>query len=132
MSIVLQVGIAAALTSYTYFFYDDWFFIAQARRVPFGIHYLRMGLFEHFSPVSRLLDKLLVYGSTVSFTLAHSLELLLYAAAIAAFVFVVRTILGPAGRRSRSPSCSDSRCFYCVYSTGGRRPPTSCRRRFSV
>ena len=94
VSILVQVAIAAVLTAYTYYFLDDWYFIAQARRVPFSISYLRMGLFEHFSPISRLLDKLLVYNSTGSFTLAHSLELIMYAAAIAAFAFVVRTILG--------------------------------------
>jgi hypothetical protein len=94
LSVLLQVAIAAALTSYTYFFLDDWYFIAQARRMPLSIHYLRMGLFEHFSPISRLLDKLLVYNSTGSFTLAHSLELAMYAGAIGAFAFVVRTILG--------------------------------------
>jgi hypothetical protein len=94
LSILFQIAIAAALTSYTYYFLDDWYFIAQARRIPFSIHYLRMGLFEHFSPISRLLDKLLVYNSTGSFTLAHTLELAMYAAVIAAFAFVVRTILG--------------------------------------
>lgn len=93
-SILLQVLCAAALTSYTFFFLDDWYFIAQARLIPFSLSYLRLGLFEHFSPISRLLDKLLVYNSTGDFTLAHSLELLMYGAAIAAFAFVVRTILG--------------------------------------
>jgi hypothetical protein len=94
LSIGLQVASAAALTAYTYYFLDDWYFIAQARRVPFSITYLRMGLFEHFSPISRALDKLLVYNSTGNFTLAHSLELAMYAAAVAAFAFVMRTILG--------------------------------------
>jgi hypothetical protein len=94
LSIAFQVASAAALTAYTYFFVDDWLFIAEARRIPFGLPYLRMGLFEHFSPISRLLDKLLVHDSTGSFALAHSLQLLMYAAAIAAFAFAVRTILG--------------------------------------
>jgi hypothetical protein len=94
LSIVLQVASAAALTSYTYFFLDDWYFIAQARRIPLSIDYLRQGLFEHFSPITRLLDKLLIHDSTGSFALAHDLQLLMYAAAIVAFAFVVRTILG--------------------------------------
>lgn len=91
---MLQVLSAAALTSYTYFFVDDWLFIAQARRTPLSVAYLREPLFEHFSPVSRLLDKLLIHDSTGSFALAHGLQLFMYAAAIAAFAVVVRTILG--------------------------------------
>jgi len=94
VSIVLQVLSAAALTAYTYFLADDWLFIGQARRIPLSIDYLRMPLFEHFSPITRLLNKLLVHDTTGSFALAHDLMLLMYAAAIAAFAFVVRTILG--------------------------------------
>jgi hypothetical protein len=94
VSIALQVLSAAALTAYTYFLADDWLFIAQARRIPLSIHYLRMSLFEHFSPITRLLNKLLIHDSTGSFALAHGLMLLMYAAAIVAFAFVARTILG--------------------------------------
>ena len=94
LMVVLQVISAAALTAYTYFFVDDWLFIAQARRIPLSVGYLRLALFEHFSPVSRILDKLLIHNSTGSFTLAHSLQLLMYAAAIGAFALLMRTILG--------------------------------------
>ena len=94
VSIMLQVLIAAVLTAYTYFFIDDWLFIAEARRLPLSLSYLRKPLYEHFSPISRLLDKLLVGDTTGSFALAHDLQLVMYAAAIAAFAFVVRTILG--------------------------------------
>jgi hypothetical protein len=93
LSIALQLASATALTAYTSFFLDDWVFLGQARRTQFSLHYLRLGLYEHFSPLSRLLDKLVSY-STGSFALAHSLQLLMYAAAIVAFAFVVRTILG--------------------------------------
>jgi len=89
-----QVVSAAVATSYTFFFVDDFLLLDQARKEPFTLSYLRQGLFEHFSPVSRLLDKLLVVISPGSFVLAHGIELALYAAALIAFAFVIRVILG--------------------------------------
>lgn len=90
----LQVVAAALLTSYTYFFFDDFLFLQQARTERFGIAYLRESLFEHFSPLTRALNTLLVHVAPGSFALAHGLQLALYASAIAAFALVVRTILG--------------------------------------
>ena len=94
LSLLGQVLSAAALTSYTFFFVDDFLFMAQARTQPFDLTYLRESLFEHFSPVSRLLDSLLVTVAPGSFGFAHGIELALYAGAIVAFALVVRTILG--------------------------------------
>ena len=93
-SIALQVAIAALLTSYTYFFFDDFLFMQQARTQGFGLAYLREQLFTHFSPVSRVLDKLIVDVAPGSFGFAHCVQLVLYAAAIAALAFLLRTILG--------------------------------------
>jgi hypothetical protein len=94
VSVVLQVGSAIWLTSYTYFFFDDYLFLRQAQTQHFGIAYLRESLFEHFSPISRVLDTALVHIAPGSFALAHGVQLAIYAAAIAAFALVVRTILG--------------------------------------
>ncbi len=94
LSVLLQVACAAALTSYTFFFVDDFLFLEQARTQSFNLTYLREDLFEHFSPVSRLLDKVLVVVAPGSFTLAHGVELALYASVLVAFALVVRTILG--------------------------------------
>lgn len=94
VSIVLQIISAAALTAYTFFFVDDFLFLAQARTQPFDLTYLREGLFEHFSPISRVLDRVLVDVAPGSFLFAHCVELALYAAALLAFALVVRTILG--------------------------------------
>ena len=93
-SLVAQVVSAALCTGYTFFFVDDFLFMGQARMQPFGVSYLRERLFEHFSPISRLLDTLLVVVSPGSFTLAHGLELAMYAAVLVAFAFVVGAILG--------------------------------------
>lgn len=94
LSVVLQVASAAALTGYTFFFVDDFLFMGQARTQAFDLTYLREPLFEHFSPISRVLDRLLVTVAPGSFAFAHGIELALYAAAIGAFAFVVRAILG--------------------------------------
>jgi hypothetical protein len=91
---VLQTVSAAALTGYTFFFVDDFLFLGQARTQPFDLTYLREGLFEHFSPISRVLDRVLVEVAPGSFLLAHCVELALYAAALLAFALVVRAILG--------------------------------------
>jgi hypothetical protein len=92
--IALQVAAVTLLTSYTYFFFDDFLFLQQARTQHFDIAYLREPLFEHFSPLSRILDTALVHIAPGSFTFAHSIQLALYAAAIIAFALVARTVLG--------------------------------------
>jgi hypothetical protein len=94
VSVALQVVVTALLTSYTYFFFDDFLFLQQARTQHFGISYLREPLFEHFSPLSRVFDTALVHIAPGSFALAHGVQLALYAAAIIAFALVVRMILG--------------------------------------
>jgi len=52
VSVLLQVAVAAALTSYSFFFVDDFLFMGQARSQPFDLTYLRETLFEHFSPIA--------------------------------------------------------------------------------
>lgn len=91
---VLQILCAAALTSFTFFLVDDYEFLAQARTQSLTLTYLREGLYEHFSPLSRLLDKLLVVAAPGDWALAHGIELALYAMALVAFALVMRTLLG--------------------------------------
>jgi hypothetical protein len=92
--IALQLGAVALLTSYTYFFFDDFLFLQQARTQHFGVSYLRDPLFEHFSPVTRIFNTFLVHVAPGSFALAHGVQLALYTAAILAFALVARTVLG--------------------------------------
>lgn len=94
LSLGLQVACAAALTNFTYFFLDDYVFLNQARQEPFDLTYLRASLYEHFSALSRLLDKLLVVVAPGSWVFAHGVELALYAGALVAFAWVMRTVLG--------------------------------------
>lgn len=92
--IAVQVGSALWLTSYTYFFVDDFLFLQQARTQAFGWAYLREPLFEHFSPVTRALNALLIHVAPGDFAVAHGIQLAIYAATLAAFALVARTILG--------------------------------------
>jgi hypothetical protein len=94
VSIALQVAVTALLMSYTFFFFDDFLFLQQARTQHFGLAYLREPLFEHFSPLSRILDTALVHIAPGSFVVAHGVQLALYAAAVVAFAVVARMILG--------------------------------------
>ena len=94
VSVVLQVACAALLTKFTFFLVDDYEFLRGARTQSLSLAYLREGLYEHFSPVSRLLDKLLVVLAPGSWVLAHGVELALYAGALLAFAMVMRAILG--------------------------------------
>lgn len=94
LSVAMQVGAALWVTGFTYFFQDDLLFLEQARTQRFDLTYLREGLFEHFSPVSRILDKILSLTTPPSIDLARAIEMLFYAGTIAAFAWVVVTILG--------------------------------------
>jgi hypothetical protein len=89
-----QLGPMLALTGYTYFFVDDYLFLRQAQTQAFNLAYLREGLFIHFSPVTRILNTLLVTVAPGDFTFARVVEMVLYVAAIAALAFVVRTVMG--------------------------------------
>ncbi len=94
LTLGVQVLITGLLTSYTYFFVDDFLLLRQAQTSSFDLNYLRVPLFEHFSPVTRILNKVVVDIAPGSFGFAHALELVMYAAAIAAMMFVLRTIMG--------------------------------------
>jgi hypothetical protein len=94
MSVGLQVVCAAVLTNFTFFLVDDYEFLSEARTQSFSLAYLREGLYEHFSPISRFLDKLLVVVAPGSWVLAHGIQLVLYAGVLVAFAMVMREILG--------------------------------------
>ncbi len=89
----MQVLITGLLTSYTYFFVDDFLLLRQAQTSSFDLLSPRPAV-RAFSPVTRILNKVVVDVAPGSFGFAHALELVIYAAAIAAMMFVLRTILG--------------------------------------
>ena len=84
----------AAYRNDTFFFRDDLLFLEQARESRLTIFYLRDGLFEHFSPFSRLLDYVLVHVAPGNFTVAFALMLLMFALTLCAFAFASVALLG--------------------------------------
>src|SRR5690349_3191077 len=78
LSFAIQAGLAALLTRFTYFFIDDFIFLREARTEAFGVHYLRQPLFEHFSPVTRALDKVLIHVAAGNFAVAHAVQIAIY------------------------------------------------------
>lgn len=55
------VGVICWAVHGMYLFADDFIFLSQAREKPFDLSYLKLGLFQHFSPVSRLANRLLIH-----------------------------------------------------------------------
>jgi hypothetical protein len=92
-SIAAQV-FATLLTSSSFFFLDDYVFLNQARNDSLSIAYLRQALYEHFSPISRLLDSFVVAVAPGSWVFTHGFELAMYAGALVAFAWVMCLILG--------------------------------------
>jgi hypothetical protein len=92
--ILAQAVPALLLTSFTFFWVDDFLLVGQARTQSFGIGYLRENLFGHFSPDLRALDSLIVAINTGSWVVARIAAVVLYLATIAAAMFVLRWILG--------------------------------------
>jgi hypothetical protein len=93
-SIAIHVGCALLLTSYSFYFIDDFQLLGQAHTQSFGLGYLRENLFGHFSPVLRALDALLIAVDSGSWVVTRIVAMALYAATIAAAMFVVRWVMG--------------------------------------
>ena len=85
---------AAWFTRSFYYFQDDFIFIRQAQTSSFSLTYLRGSLFQHFSPVSRLIDYVLAHRFHSSIAAAHTIELVLLAASVLAFSWTIRELVG--------------------------------------
>jgi hypothetical protein len=93
---VLFVSLASAawFTRSFYYFQDDFMFIRQAQISSLSLTYLRGSLFQHFSPVSRLLDYVLAHWFHSSVAAAHTIELVLLAASVLAFSWAIGELVG--------------------------------------
>jgi hypothetical protein len=56
----ISVGVVSFAARSMFLFADDFIFLNQARERPFGGSYLSLPLFQHFSPVTRIVNKVLV------------------------------------------------------------------------
>ena len=92
--LVISLATAAWFTRSFYYFQDDFIFIRQAQTSSLSLTYLRGSLFQHFSPVSRLLDYVLAHWFHSSVTAAHTMELALLAASVLAFSWTIAELVG--------------------------------------
>ena len=92
--LVISLVSAAWFTRSFYYFQDDFIFIRQAQTSSFSLTYLRGSLFQHFSPVSRLIDYVLAHWFHSSIAAAHTIELVLLAASVLAFSWTIRELVG--------------------------------------
>ena len=90
--VLAQVTLLSILTHRSWFYVDDFLFLAQGREKRFSISFLRLPLFEHFSPLHRIFDYVLVRSVGLDWSAAHLVLLSLAAACIVAFALVVRSL----------------------------------------
>jgi len=94
------IGVVAALqalvigwyASKSWFFVDDFLFLRQGKDASLNLDYLRLSLFEHFSPVHRLYDWLFVRAGEPSWTLAAVVLVALTVACTLAFAYLLTGI----------------------------------------
>jgi hypothetical protein len=88
----LQGGVIGWYVGHNWFLVDDFVFLIQARVNSLTYDYLRIPLYEHFSPVHRLADWLLVHGTGPSWPVAAVVLVTLSIACSAAFAYLVSSI----------------------------------------
>jgi hypothetical protein len=91
--VVAQIVTLSVLTHRSWFFVDDFLFLAQGREKRWSLSFLRLPLFEHFSPVHRVLDLAFVRLFGLDWLAAHVILLALAASCIVAFALVARALL---------------------------------------
>lgn len=91
--IALSVSSVAWFTRKNYFFQDDFVFIRQAQQKTLSLSYLRLDLFQHFSPFSRMGDYLLAHHLRASYDWARFLILVMVALAVISFAWSIRTLV---------------------------------------
>lgn len=97
--LLVSAGSAALLAwagRHVFLFSDDYIFLTEAREQPWGWDYLRLPLFEHFSPVSRVVHRL-VTGEVADHP--HLIQLVLAGFAVA-LVASVALLMGAVCGRS--------------------------------
>jgi hypothetical protein len=92
--IVASVLTVTWTTHKLYYTQDDWVFLEQAQTSPFGLTYLRNQLFQHFSPISRVSDYLVVHDLHSDYTDVRSIELSLLGVAVLVFAWTVKGFVG--------------------------------------
>ena len=90
--ITLQLALLSLLTHESWFFVDDFLFLGQARTNPFSLGFLRLGLFEHFSPIHRVIDYAFIRAFGLNWATAHIILLGFVASCAIAFAALANAL----------------------------------------
>jgi hypothetical protein len=96
--LVLQAVLVGRYVRNSWFFVDDFLFLRQGLDEPLSLDYLRLGLFEHFSPVHRFVDWAFIRTAGLNWTVAASILMLLAAGCTLSFFYMTSAIVRD-GRR---------------------------------
>jgi len=91
--LVLQAVLVGRYVRDSWFFVDDFLFLRQGLDEPLSLDYLRLGLFEHFSPVHRFVDWAFIRTAGLNWTVAASVLMLLVAGCTLSFFYLTSAII---------------------------------------
>ena len=90
--LVLQAAVVGWYTAHSWFYVDDFLFLRQAKDYELGGAFLRLPLFEHFSPFHRVADWLFMQAGTPSWPLAAAVLVILTFGCSLAFVYLLTAV----------------------------------------
>ena len=90
--VAIQASVVGWFAGHSWFFTDDFLFLRQAKDSKLSLSFLRLALFEHFSPVHRIMDKVLIRGFGPSWPIAAVVLVALTVACTLAFAYFVSSI----------------------------------------
>lgn len=88
----IQAAVISWYAAHNWFFVDDFIFLRQAKDDGLTISFLRMPLFEHFSPVHRIADWLLIHLAGPSWPVAAAVLVALTVGCTIGFAYLVLSV----------------------------------------
>ena len=119
-------GLQVLLARRVFLFWDDYYFLGEARSATLTWDYLSSTLFTHFSPVTRLANWVVVDPIAAHPWVIPAVQGVLLTAVVGSATWLMVALFVAPPRRSVPACCSGFRSVWCHWATGGRREPTSC------
>lgn len=91
--LLLQAVLVGRYVRNSWFFVDDFLFLRQGLDEPLSLDYLRLGLFEHFSPVHRFVDWAFIRTAGLNWTAAATVLMVLAAGCTLSFFYLTTSIV---------------------------------------
>ncbi len=88
----VQATVIGWYAAHSWFYVDDFIFLRQAKDDGLGASFLRLSLFEHFSPVHRLADWLFIRAAGPSWPVAATILVTLTVACTLAFAYLLSAL----------------------------------------